>query len=45
MDDSEPTDDGSGREAPAGPTVTEVWRSGYQIGDRVIRPAMVRVRS
>ncbi|MGC9960392.1 MAG: nucleotide exchange factor GrpE [Acidimicrobiales bacterium] len=51
MDDSEPvtdtdTDAGDGdeAEAPAGPTVTEVWRSGYQMGDRVIRPAMVRVR-
>ncbi len=29
---------------PGRPTVTEVWRSGYKIGDRVIRPAMVRVR-
>ncbi len=28
-----------------GPTVTEVWRSGYRMGDRVIRPAMVRVRA
>lgn len=30
---------------PASPTVSEVWRSGYRMGDRVIRPAMVRVRS
>lgn len=32
------------RTEQAGPTVTEVWRSGYRMGDRVIRPAMVRVR-
>jgi len=29
---------------PSGPTVSEVWRSGYRMGERVIRPAMVRVR-
>ncbi|MHB1509534.1 MAG: nucleotide exchange factor GrpE [Acidimicrobiales bacterium] len=29
---------------PTGPTVSEVWRSGYRMGERVIRPAMVRVR-
>jgi molecular chaperone GrpE len=53
MDDSEPseqaTDDSGPAEGaepaqPAGPTVTEVWRSGYRMADRVIRPAMVRVR-
>ncbi|MFZ0171201.1 MAG: nucleotide exchange factor GrpE [Acidimicrobiales bacterium] len=36
--------DDTNDDEPAGPTVTEVWRSGYRIGDRVIRPAMVRVR-
>ncbi|MGO8875950.1 MAG: nucleotide exchange factor GrpE [Acidimicrobiales bacterium] len=48
MDDSAPPKDqdgnGDGNGEPAGPTVTEVWRSGYRMGDRVIRPAMVRVR-
>ncbi|HXY43858.1 MAG TPA: nucleotide exchange factor GrpE [Acidimicrobiales bacterium] len=44
VDESQAADGaGTGDEA-AGPTVTEVWRSGYRIGDRVIRPAMVRVR-
>jgi molecular chaperone GrpE len=42
MDDSE-APDGEADE-PAGPEVTEVWRPGYRMGDRVIRPAMVRVR-
>jgi len=40
-DDGPDTGDG---EAPTGPTVTEVWRAGYRLKDRVIRPAMVRVR-
>lgn len=44
MDDSAPPEDEAGDGEPAGPTVTEVWRSGYRMGDRVIRPAMVRVR-
>jgi molecular chaperone GrpE len=51
MDDSAAeksgTDDGAeddGDVAPAGPTVAEVWRAGYRLKDRVIRPAMVRVR-
>jgi molecular chaperone GrpE len=50
MDDSvadtttDNTDDDGEPLAPIGPTVSEVWRSGYRMGDRVIRPAMVRVR-
>jgi molecular chaperone GrpE len=35
----------SGNDKPTGPTVAEVWRAGYRLNDRVIRPAMVRVRS
>jgi molecular chaperone GrpE len=31
-------------DVPTGPTVAEVWRAGYRLKDRVIRPAMVRVR-
>jgi molecular chaperone GrpE len=34
----------AGAPAQEGGTVSEVWRSGYRLGDRVIRPAMVRVR-
>jgi len=44
VDDNEPADTHANDEEPAGLTVTEVWRSGYRIGNRVIRPAMVRVR-
>jgi molecular chaperone GrpE len=52
MDDGAPagggsTEDGgtvSDDNAPTGPTVAEVWRAGYRLNDRVIRPAMVRVR-
>ncbi len=49
MDDSAPdattdTTGDDGEPPAAGPTVSEVWRSGYRMGDRVIRPAMVRVR-
>jgi len=42
MDDSESSEPDDGE--LAGPAVTEVWRPGYRIRDRVIRPAMVRVR-
>lgn len=45
MDESEPEAEGAAAaNEPAGPTVTAVWRSGYRLGDRVIRPAMVQVR-
>lgn len=37
-------DDAGEPEASVGPTVAEVWRAGYRLKDRVIRPAMVRVR-
>jgi molecular chaperone GrpE len=40
-------DDGpetSDDDTTTGPTVAEVWRAGYRLKDRVIRPAMVRVR-
>jgi molecular chaperone GrpE len=42
IDESEADDNEAG--GPAGPAVTEVWRPGYRMRDRVIRPAMVRVR-
>jgi molecular chaperone GrpE len=45
VDDSEPAaGTHTDVDMAAGPIVTEVWRSGYRMGDRVIRPAMVRVR-
>jgi molecular chaperone GrpE len=36
--------DASSQAVPTGPSVAEVWRAGYRLKDRVIRPAMVRVR-
>jgi molecular chaperone GrpE len=39
------SDSDSDSDKPTGPTVAEVWRAGYRLNDRVIRPAMVRVRN
>jgi molecular chaperone GrpE len=43
-DGTEEGAEASSQTAPTGPSVAEVWRAGYRLKDRVIRPAMVRVR-
>ncbi len=44
-EESRPEQDGSGEAAPAEPAVVETLRAGYRLKGRVLRPAMVKVRS